>query len=98
MARSSNIFSDYVDKDKTDLSRVVTIYMDVDEKNTKNWKKIYFSQKRRVSNQNEIIKNLIEYCYKGKQKFVPAIQFMIFYPLIVLKLFLVLVLKWNQII
>jgi hypothetical protein len=68
LARTTNCFGDIENKDM--MSRVVTIYMDIDDSNPKTLKKIYFSQKGKVSNQSEIIKDVIDYCYKGKQKFI----------------------------
>ena len=70
MARATHFFGESENTEKTEMSRIVTIYMDIDDKNKKTLKKIYFSQKGRESNQKEMIENVIDHCYKGKQKFV----------------------------
>ncbi len=67
-ARVTNSFGDFKNKDMT--SRVVTIHMDIDDSHSKTLKKIYFSQKGKVSNQGEIIKDVLDYCYKSKRKFI----------------------------
>ena len=56
LARTTNSFGDFVDKDRTNLSRVVTIYMDIDDKNTKTLKKIYFSQKEEYQIKTKLLK------------------------------------------
>ena len=68
LARVTNSFGDFNNKDM--MSRVVTIHMDIHDSYPKTLKKIYFSQKGKVPNQGEIIKDVLDYCYKGKRKFI----------------------------
>jgi hypothetical protein len=68
LARVTYSFGDY--KNKVMMSRVVTIHMDIDDLYSKTLKKMYFSQKGRVTNQSEIIKDVLDYWNKSKRKFI----------------------------